>query len=341
MTSADGHDGRHEQASEKGNAEAAPPVTIDARGIRSDDLRYLLAVARSGRRRSAAKDLGVDHTTVSRRVNALEKALGVRLLQRSADGWELTDVGRSVAEKARLIEEAVQETADVVAGISENTLRGTIRVTAPDGFGPMFVAPALAKLRMNHPNLVVELITATRQLNLQPAGFDIAVAVGTPISSRLVSERICQYSLGLYASEQYLRDQGEPATMDELTAHPLIFFVDSLLQVGDLDLERHLPGVTAKFMSTNIFAHVSATRAGGGIGLLPAFMADQHPDLRRVMADLVDVRLSFSIAARRASLTNPAVQAVRRVLQEEILSRRDELLPEPRHPKPAGPDTSQ
>jgi DNA-binding transcriptional LysR family regulator len=191
----------------------------------------------------------------------------------------------------------------------------------------MFVAPALAKLRMNHPHLVVELITATRQLNLQPAGFDIAVAVGTPISSRLVSERICYYSLGLYGSEEYLRDYGEPTTMDELTAHPLIFFVDSLLQVGDLDLQRHLPGVTAKFMSTNIFAHLSATRAGGGIGLLPAFMADQHPDLRRIMADTVDVRLAFSLAARRESLTNPAVQAVRRVLHEEILRRKDELLP--------------
>ncbi|TQC50154.1 LysR family transcriptional regulator [Rhodococcus sp. WS4] len=321
------------------NVAAAQQVAIDVRSIRADDLRYLLAVARSGRRRSAAMDLGVDHTTVSRRVKALEKALDVRLLQRSADGWELTDVGRAVAEKARLIEEAVQEAADVVAGISENPLRGTIRVTAPDGFGPMFVAPALAKLRMNHPQLVVELITATRQLNLQPAGFDIAVAVGTPISSRLVSERICKYALGLYGSEQYLRDYGEPTTIDELTAHPLIFFVDSLLQVGDLDLQRHLPGVTAKFMSTNIFAHVSATRAGGGIGLLPAFMADQHPDLRRVMVETVDVHLSFSLAARRESLTNPAVQAVRQVLQEEILSRRNELLPVPHTRKLAVPDT--
>lgn len=106
---------------------------IDVRNIRSDDLRYLLAVARTGRRQSAALDLGVDHTTVSRRVRALEKVLGVRLLQRSADGWELTDVGRSIAEKARLIEEAVQETADVVLGISENP-PGEPSGSPPDGF---------------------------------------------------------------------------------------------------------------------------------------------------------------------------------------------------------------
>ncbi|UOT07213.1 LysR family transcriptional regulator [Rhodococcus opacus] len=300
---------------------------IDVRNIRSDDLRYLLAVARTGRRQSAALDLGVDHTTVSRRVRALEKVLGVRLLQRSADGWELTDVGRSIAEKARLIEEAVQETADVVLGISENPLRGTIRITAPDGFGSLFVAPALAKLRMSHPHLVVELITDTRQLNLYQSGFDLAVAVGTPITSRLVSERVCQYSLGLYGSERYFREHGEPGSLDELTAHPLVFFVDSLLQVGDLDLSRHLPGVAAKFMSTNIFAHVAATRSGGGIGLLPAFMADQHTDLRRILPEAVDVRLAFSLAARRESLTNPAVQAVRQAIQEEARSRRDELVP--------------
>lgn len=303
------------------------PSAVDVRDIRSDDLRYLLAVARSGRRRSAASDLGVDHTTVTRRVRALEKVLGVRLLQRSADGWELTDVGRVVAEKARLVEEAVQETADVVMGAGENPLRGTMRVAAPDGFGSLFIAPALARLRMNHPQLVIELITATRQLNLFQSGFDLAIAVGTPVSTRLVSERVCQYSLGLYASEEYMQTYGEPASMEDAKTHPLIFFVDSLLQVGDLDLGRHVPGVTAKFMSTNIFAHVAATRAGGGIGLLPAFMAGQYPDLRRVLSREVDVRLAFSLAARRESLTNPAVQAVRNAILEETARRREELIP--------------
>lgn len=301
-------------------------ATIDIRGVHADDLRYLLALARSGRRRSAAMDLGVDHTTVTRRIRALEKALGVRLLQRSADGWALTDIGRSVAEKARLIEEAVQEAADIVLGLSENPLRGTVRVTAPDGFGSLFVAPALARLRIDHPQLVVELLTATRQLNLHQAGFDIAIAVGTAVSSRLISEQITQYALYLYGSEDYLREHGEPLSLEALKAHPLIFFVDSLLQVGDLDLSRHMPGVTAKFMSTNIFAHVAATRAGGGIGLLPAFMADGHHDLRRILSPF-EVRLTFSLATRRESLASPVVQAVRNAIHNEVERRRDQLLP--------------
>jgi DNA-binding transcriptional LysR family regulator len=301
--------------------------TVDVRAIRSDDLRYLVAIARSGSRQAVARDLGVDHTTVSRRLHALEKVLGVRLLQRSADGWDLTEVGRAVAESAARIEQVVQDTAELVSGTGQHTLRGTIRVAAPDGFGSLFVAPALARLRMEHPELIVELITATRQLNLAQSGFDLAVAVGTTVSSRLVSEPLCQYALGLYATGSYITRYGEPQSVSQLVEHPLVFFVDSLLQVGDLDLHRHLPDMSAKFMSTNIFAHVSATLAGGGIGLLPAFMAEQHGDLRRVLARDVDVRVGFSLAARRESLTNPVVQAARHAIHQEVTHRRDELVP--------------
>ena len=94
-----------------------------------------------------------------------------------------------------------------------------------------------------------------------------------------------------------------------------------------MDLERHLPGATAQFMSTNIFAHVEATRAAGGIGLLPAFMASRHPELIRLLPRDVDIHLNFSLAARRESLTNPTVKAVRDAIHAEVASRRTELLP--------------
>ncbi len=248
----------------RGRTKRSAPM-IDVRSVRTDDLRILLAIARTGRRRSTAAALGVDHTTVSRRIQALEKALGVRLVENGADGWELTAMGTIIAEKARPIEDVVQGIADAALGMGDSRLRGAIRVTAPDGFGSLFVAPTLARMRMSHPDLVVELATATRQLNLHQSGFDVAIAVGTPVNSRLVSERIGEYAPGLYASRDYLAAHGEPATTADLRDHPLIFFIDSLLQVGDLDLHRHLPTARAKFMSTNIFAHLAATQAGGGM----------------------------------------------------------------------------
>jgi hypothetical protein len=113
---------RPEWRPHRGGRPAGGPVAIDVRNIRSDDLRYLLAVARTGRRRSAALDLGVDHTTVSRRIRALQGRCWV-----SVCCWELTDVGRSIAEKARLIEEAVQETVYV------SSASGRIHCGEPSG----------------------------------------------------------------------------------------------------------------------------------------------------------------------------------------------------------------
>jgi len=237
--------GRHDTASGRERPVASAPAktkrAVDIRHVRADDFRYLFAIARSGTRRSAALDLGVDHTTVSRRIRALEKMLGVRLIERGAVGWELTDIGRSVAERARAIEESVQEAVDAAVGDSVDSLRGRVRVTAPDGFGTLVVTPALARLRMKHPHLSVELLTATRQMNLQQSGFDVAIAVGATVNSRLVSELITPYSMGIYAAEGYIREHGAPESIDDVRNHPIIFFVDSLLQVGDLDIEKHLP----------------------------------------------------------------------------------------------------
>src|SRR6201984_3938977 len=138
---------RHAQASGRERPTAPAPAKIkrgiDARQVRADDFRYLIALARSGTQRSAALDLGVDHTTVSRRIRALEKILGVRLIERGAVGWELTDIGRSVAERARAIEESVQEAVDAAIGDPVDSLRGRVRVTAPDGFGTLVVTPRL------------------------------------------------------------------------------------------------------------------------------------------------------------------------------------------------------
>ena len=156
---------------------------------------------------TAAAILGVDHTTVSRRISHLESQLGVRLLDRGGDGWQLTELGRQVAQQAVPIEDALDRVLQVSSGEPADTLRGTIRMTTPDGFGTRFAVPALAEVHRRHPHLTVELITATRQLSLHSAGFDLAIALGSPSSSRLYSETLTPYSLALYAHKDYLADR--------------------------------------------------------------------------------------------------------------------------------------
>ena len=298
---------------------------IDIHSVRADDLRYLVAVANTGRLVAAATALGVDHTTVSRRIKALEKVMRVRLVERGSDGWELTEAGRAVAEHARPIQHAVEQAALAASGARPDTLAGTIRVTAPDGFGVIFVVPAIAQVRRQHPNLNVELITATRELRLYQSGFDLAIAVGKPVATKVFTELLTNYTLQLYASEDYLKTRAEPMTADDLNGHNLIFYVDSLLQIGDLDLTRYFPQANARFTSTNIFAQLEATRQGAGIGLLPKYVAMRAPELRRVCTQVDPLWLSFSLAVRRDSVARANVQVVREAIHQQVRLRADEL----------------
>lgn len=294
--------------------------------VSTDDLRYLLAVARSGRLVSAAALLGVDHTTVRRRLDRLESALGVRLLDRGADGWELTAIGRDVAARAAPLEHLVEEVLGAASG-GPDSVRGTVRLVAPEAFGVLFVAPCLARLQTVHPAITVELVTSTRPLSMRGSGYDIAITVGSAASSRLASEPLAPYAVRLYASPDYLARHESIRSLADLERHALVFYVDALLTVRELDLAPVLGGMHVGFGSTNAFAQLEATRRGAGIGLLHAFMAHTDPALVPVLADEVDFRVQFSLSVRRDSLEVDAVRVVRDALVADIELRASELIP--------------
>lgn len=303
----------------------ASPVP-DPLDVSTDDLRYLLAVARSGRLVSAATLLGVDHTTVRRRIDRLEAALGVRLLDRGADGWELTAIGKDVAARAAPLEHLVEQVVGAASGGSDS-VRGTVRLVAPEGFGTHFVVPALTRVQAAHPGIAVELVTSTSPLSLRGSGYDLAVTVGSAASSRLTAEPLAPYSLRLYASPGYLASHPPIGSLADLERHPLVFYVDALLTVRELDLAPVLNGMHVGFGSTNVFAQLEATRRGAGIGLLHAFMAEPDPGLMPVLPAEVDFRLQFSLSVRRDSLAVEAVRVVRDALRDEVAGRASELTP--------------
>lgn len=299
--------------------------SLDPHEVSADDLRYLLAVARVGRLVSAAALLGVDHTTVRRRLDRLEAALGARLLDRGADGWQLTAIGRDVVERAAPLEGLVEQV--VAAASGADAVRGTVRVAAPEGFGSLFAAPALARVRAEHPGIALELVTSTRPLSLRGSGFDLAVTVGSPAGSRVRSELLTEYALRLYAAPSYLATRPAIRTPSDLEGHDLVFYVDALLTVRELDLAPVLEGMSLGFGSTNVFAQLEATRAGAGIGLLHAFMGEGAEGLEPVLPQSVDFRLPFMLSQRPDSPAIDAVTIVRESLQREVADRQDELLP--------------
>ncbi|MDN3935933.1 LysR family transcriptional regulator [Arthrobacter sp. YD4] len=293
--------------------------------LNPDDLLVLLAVSRSAKFTTAAQSLGLNHTTVSRRIAALEKALGGRVLSRAAGGWELTDLGAAAVAVAEEVEGAVRSLEE--PGKTPDPVTGVVRMTATDAFSAYIAAPAVAKLRRQHPGLSVEIITVTRRALQQRSGLDIEVVVGEPQVHRAEASRLGEYMLGMYASRDYVAEHGTPASLAELESHPLVYFVDSMLQVDDLDAPRRLvPTMRDGLSSTNVFVHIEATRAGAGVGFLPCFAADLHPDLVRLVPDQVAEMLPYWMVLRPDSLRRPAVAAVVQALREGTDEHHDALM---------------
>ena len=185
-----------------------------------DDLLVLLAVSRSAKFTTAAQALGLNHTTVSRRIAALEKALGGRVLARAAGGWELTELGEQAVRVAEQVEAAVSALGP--EGKAPDPIAGVVRMTATDGFSAYIAAPAVARLRRKHPGLSVEVVTMTRRALQQRSGLDIEVVVGEPQVHRAEAVRLGDYMLGMYASRAYLAEHGTPAGLEDLGGHPLV-----------------------------------------------------------------------------------------------------------------------
>ncbi|MFI9410558.1 LysR family transcriptional regulator [Nocardia gamkensis] len=295
----------------------------------ADDLLVLLAVGRSGRFVTAAEELGINHTTISRRIAALEQTLGGRVLTRVTGGWELTDLGRAALAAAEAVESAVKSLAADAGG--DRVLEGVVRVSATDGFSAYIAAPAAAEVQRRHPKISVEIVATTRRASQQRSGLDLEIVVGEPQVHRATATHLADYCLGLYGSHEYLREHGAPATIDDLARYPLVYFIDSMLQVDDLDLaSSFVPAMRESVTSTNVFVHVEATRAAAGLGLLPCFMADRHADLVRVLADSVTVTLGYWLVARTETLRRPEVAAVVTAIRAMVADRRDTLLGRPR-----------
>ncbi|GAA5043977.1 LysR family transcriptional regulator [Nocardia callitridis] len=296
-----------------------------ARRPSADDLLVLLAVGRSGRFVSAAEELGINHTTISRRITALERTLGGRVLTRVVGGWELTDLGREALVAAEAVDTAVRSIAAGASGRRE--LEGVVRVSATDGFSAYLAAPAAAQVQRRHPKIAVEIVATTRRASQRRSGMDIEVVVGEPQVHRASAFRLSDYCLGLYGSREYLRENGTPRTLGELSRYPLVYFIDTMLQVDDLDLaSSFVPAMRESVTSTNVFVHVEATRAAAGLGLLPCFMADRHDDLVRVLPDEVTVTLGYWLVTRAETLRRPEVAVFVDALRTRVHEHRAMLL---------------
>jgi DNA-binding transcriptional LysR family regulator len=279
------------------------------------DLLVLVAVARHRTHIGAAAALGFNHTTVARRLRALERAVGERLLVSAPGGWELTPTGRTVLAAG----EAVEAAMELLPGAAGATaLHGVVRITSTEAFGIRVVAPAMTGLRREHPGVSFELVLATRPApTYGPAG-DLDIGVTRPASRRLEVRRLVDYELGLFAAPQYLDESGRPATLADLVDHTPVYYVESMLQVRDLDLvDRLFPRRSEVLGATSVMAQLELTRRGAGIGLLPAFVAARDRHLERVLPQQASAVLTYWMSGRPENLRRREVAAAAAAIEQQ------------------------
>ena len=294
-----------------------------------DDLRFFLAVARSGRLTAAARRLSADHATVSRRVTALEESLKAKLFERRPQGYTLTAHGERLLTKAEAMEtEALAIQSDI--GGADMTLAGTVRIGAPDGFGTSFLAPRLPALAKAYPGLELQLIAMPRLLSLSKREADVAITLAPPKEGKVVARKLSDYRLGLYASRDYLEAMPKVETRDDLFEHRFVGYIDDLIFTPELDyLDEIAKGLRAQVQSSSVVAQMNAVAAGAGIGVIHHFMAEGDPRLVPVLAEEVSLTRSFWLLVHADLKDVARVRAIVDFLVRETKQARGLLLGEP------------
>jgi len=287
-----------------------------------DDFRFVLAIVRGGSVSAAAKQLSVDHATVIRRVDRLERHLSAKLFDRRKTGYLLTEAGQRVADSAEAMESTIVANQEAVGG-SRAQLTGTVRIGAPDGFGSHFLASRLVKFTERYPDLDLQLVATARLFSLSKREADIAISLTMPKEGRIVGRKLLDYSLGLYAAPAYLDRTPKIANRGDLPGHRFVGYIEELLFTPELDyLPQVSPKISAKFRSANLIAQLNATIAGFGIAVLPHFMATAHPELRPVLPDEIRISRTFWMLMHADSKDLARIRAVADYICETVDSER-------------------
>ncbi|WP_321842019.1 LysR family transcriptional regulator [Paraburkholderia bannensis] len=264
-----------------------------------DDLRYFLEVARTQRASAAAKRLGVDHTTVARRVRELEAALGTVLFDKSrSGGFVLTAEGQRLLAYADAVETTVQSASEQFA-LGAQSLSGHVRVGSTEGFGCFFLAPQLARFTGKHPDMSIDLLPVPHFVSLSKREADLAIMLERPERGQYVYTKLCDYRLRLYGTPEYLAQHEPIRSAADLRQHAFINYVADLAFSHELlYLERTAPNVTASLCSTSVIAQYHATLQGSALAILPCFMAEPDPRLVSILPDEVMVTRRFWLCSR-------------------------------------------
>jgi DNA-binding transcriptional LysR family regulator len=198
-----------------------------------------------------------------------------------------------------------------------------VRLATPEAFGTWLVAPNAKVLHATHPGMQLELVAGAGAVNLSKREADIAVSLARPAQGRLFAQKLTDYRLGLYASRDYLAAAGPIADLASLRRHPLVWYIDELIDIPELRfLDQVATGIQPVFRSSSIAAQQAAVASGLGLGVLHVFAAEQDPRLVRVLSEMVAIQRSYWLILHADQRHLPRIRAVAEFLHDIVRDQR-------------------
>ena len=271
------------------------------------DLGSFLAIARAGSLQGAARTLGVNHSTVFRRLNALEARLKVRLFDRSPRGYALTIAGETMLASAARVEDEILGLERRLLG-GDVRLAGALRVTTTDTLVHGLLGPHLRAFQAAYPAIELELVTGNAFFDLSKREADVALRPSRHPGDAMVGRKLGEIAVAVYGARDYLAARGRPSASAALDGHALITGDASLghLPATRWLAERTPPGATV-LRCNSWLSQLAAARAGLGLAALPCFLADAAPELIRIMPP------ESALAGELWLLTHPDLRRTARV----------------------------
>jgi len=293
-----------------------------------NDLRYFLEVARAGRYLTAAKRMGVNHTTVSRRIAALEDALQTPLFESDEKGLHLTPAGEAVLPLAQQCEDIAVLTKERVAS-DQRSLSGNLRIGAPDGLGNLFIANQLTQFVHRNPDLNLRLVPVPQNLNLIKREVDIAITLEPSERRDIHCKKLTDYQLFLYVSREYLQNNDvDLEDIQSIKQHPFAGYIPDILYTEQLGFNRLIDDqLIERFQGATVMSQFQFIANGGGFGVLPHFMVQDDPRFVQVLPDQIHFVRSYWILTPLELRRRANVRSISTELEQLIAQHRDQFLP--------------
>ena len=284
-----------------------------------DDLKHLLAVARHGSTLAAGRALGLDQSTVQRRLAELERRFGQALVQRQPSGYRLTDFGQALLPHAQRVEEAVALFKQQLVTAAAEVV-GIIRLTCPEPIVYRITqSDLLQRLSERHPALQVHFVISDKYIDLAKGEADVALRSGDTDDGELVGRKIGDSVWAVYASKSYIEREGSPQGVEDLGRHALVGFDNTMAKhrIGAW-LRKVAPDAVFAARANSVLGMVYSAKAGLGLTPLPIALGDAEPDLVQVIAPVAELTRIWRLLTTSELRQTPRIAAFFDFIVSEI-----------------------